>query len=109
MAALAAVVEKHEIGKIIVGLPKNMDDSHGEMAEEATKFADVLREHLQISVDLWDERLTSWQAEKILLNAGLTRARRKKYQDAIAACIILQSYVDSNPTSLGEEENGADS
>lgn len=96
IAALAEVIREHDIEKLVIGLPKNMDNSLGEMAHEAEQFATMLREHFALAVELWDERLTSWQAEQLLRTAGLSRWRRKRHRDSVAACLILQSYVDSS-------------
>lgn len=94
MAALAKFME--DVDKIVVGLPKNMDDSCGEMAQEASHFAEQLAAHFRLPVDMWDERLTTWQAEQSLLAAGFNRAKRDKARDQIAAALMLQSYVDAH-------------
>jgi putative Holliday junction resolvase len=93
MAALQEFLE--DVETIVVGLPKNMDDSCGEMAQEASQFAKKLSDHLHLPVVLWDERLTTWQAEQSLLAAGFSRARRQKSRDQVAAAVMLQSYVDA--------------
>ena len=85
-----------DVERIVVGFPKNMDDSCGEMAREAESFGKLMEEYFQLPVVMWDERLTSWQAERALLDAGLSRGQRNKRRDQIAAAIILQSYVDAN-------------
>ena len=91
---LFSFIQEEEIEKIIVGLPKNMNDSLGEMAKEAEEFAQKLSEKTRLPFELWDERLTSQQAERSLLQGGLTREKRKKSRDQIAATFMLQSYVD---------------
>lgn len=91
---IAEVIEDEEIDEIVVGLPKNMNDSLGFMAQEAEKFADSLRCRFPLPVTLWDERLTSWEAERIMLDAGVNRKRREGMRDAVAAALILQSYVE---------------
>lgn len=108
MIALSEIIEEQEIARIVVGLPKNMNDSLGEMAEEVKKFAESLQHCFsQIPVVLWDERLTTWQAERLLLDAGISPERRKNVRDAIAAAVMLQCYVDSHPdvwdSNLNEE------
>ena len=89
-------IQEHDIQKIVVGLPKNMNDSCGEMAQEATKFADILKERFSLPMAMWDERLSTWEAKKRLEETGLSRNKRAKLIDAAAATLILQSYVDKN-------------
>ncbi|MBI2192609.1 MAG: Holliday junction resolvase RuvX [Planctomycetes bacterium] len=90
-----ALVAEKEIGHIIVGLPLNMDGSFGPKAAEASRFADRLRPAVSAAVELWDERLTSWQAEQDLSEAGLSvrKEREKGRVDRMAAQILLQSYL----------------
>ncbi len=90
------VIEEHEIEKIVVGFPKNMDNSLGEMAKEAQSFSDILKNRFSIPTVLWDERLTSAQAERIMIDAGFSRNKRKKNSDSIAAVLMLQNYSDRN-------------
>jgi len=80
--------------RIVVGLPKNMDGSLGPMAMEALRFAEALKDRLMLPVDSWDERLSSVAAEKTLLMADVSRRKRKKLIDKLAAVIILQGYLD---------------
>ncbi len=95
LKALKAIIEEHEIIKIVIGLPKNMNNTLGEMAQEATQFAEFLEKETQLPIVLWDERLTTVQAERSLIQAGLTRQKRQKSRDSIAAVFMLQSYVDA--------------
>jgi putative Holliday junction resolvase len=81
--------------KIVLGLPKNMDGSLGIQAEKTIKFKELLEKHFAIEVVLWDERLTSKMANAIMISADMSRKKRKKKVDYIAATIILQSYLDS--------------
>jgi putative Holliday junction resolvase len=87
------LVEK-EIDLIVVGLPRNMDGSHGPAAQKVETFAGVLKTAITIPIKLWDERLTSSQANKILIQGGVRRDRRKEKVDKMAAAILLQSYLD---------------
>ncbi|MFH1732179.1 MAG: Holliday junction resolvase RuvX, partial [Planctomycetota bacterium] len=80
---------------IVVGLPKNMDGTEGEMSARAQAFADKLREATAADVVTWDERLTSRQADRAMLSGDLSRKKRKKRIDSLAAQIMLQSYLDS--------------
>ena len=81
--------------KIVLGLPKNMDGSIGKQAQDTLKFKKLLEKELSIEVVLWDERLTSKIANSMMINADLSRKKRKQKVDYIAATIILQSYLDS--------------
>lgn len=91
---LSSLVSQFDIGKIVVGLPLNMDGSQGKQAERVLTWAGTLQQTLQISVVTWDERLSTVSASKILLEADLSRKKRKKVIDQVAAVIILQGYLD---------------
>ena len=93
--AIAEVVAEREVARIVVGLPRNMDASLGPQAKEAQAFAAALEERFNLPVVLWDERLSTIRAEREMLNADLTRARRKKRRDIMAAQFILQNYLDA--------------
>lgn len=80
---------------IVVGLPKNMDGTESEMSALAQAFAGKLREATAADVVMWDERLTSRQADRAMLSGDLSRKKRKKRIDSLAAQIMLQSYLDS--------------
>lgn len=86
---------KHEVEKVVVGLPLNMDGTAGPRAEKARVFADRLAGALGLPVELWDERLTTAQAERLLINADVKRAGRRQVIDKIAAVLILQNYLDA--------------
>lgn len=86
---------RHEAAGIVVGLPLNMDGSEGPAARSARGFADSLRAALNLPVFLWDERLTTAEADRFLKSAGLSRRKRSLRVDGIAAQRILQSYLDS--------------
>jgi putative Holliday junction resolvase len=85
--------EKRSVSLFIVGLPKNMDGSVGERARKSEAFAERLRELSGIEVKLWDERLTTVDAHRILTRVG--RRRQKKTVDAVAATLILEGYLNS--------------
>jgi putative Holliday junction resolvase len=93
--AISEMVEEYSVKEIVVGRPINMDGSVGPMAEKAEKFAGQLEEALGIEVKLWDERLSTVEAEKLLIKGGVKRRGRKKVVDKIAASLILQGYIDS--------------
>ena len=86
---------EHQIDGFVVGLPLNMDDSVGPQAVLSREFAAQLREQAGRPVELWDERLTSFEADELMESAGLTRAARKRHRDAVAAQVILQSFLDA--------------
>lgn len=93
---LKKIIKKYEgVDEIIVGLPKTMKGEIGGQARKALEFVAALRNNFKISVGTWDERLTTAEAEKTLISAGLSREKRKKVIDKSAATYILQSYLDS--------------
>ena len=100
---LTALCSEHEVTGVVIGLPLNMDGSRGPMAEAAETFAESLRRRLGISVDAWDERLTTRTAEQALIEAGTSRAKRKQLVDKVAAQVLLQAYLDAHPP-VGEAE-----
>lgn len=87
-------VNKNGIDKIVLGLPKNMNNSLGFRAEDTMKFKEKLEEKLNMEVILEDERLTTRLAESVLIDADLSRKKRKKVVDGVSAVVILQSYLD---------------
>lgn len=92
---LPIIEEKGPIVKIVVGLPLHLSGNTSPMSKLATDFAEKLEETSQIPVMLWDERLTSAQAERSMQDKGFSRKKRAKHSDSLAACIILQSYLDT--------------
>ncbi|NQT95925.1 MAG: Holliday junction resolvase RuvX [Candidatus Omnitrophica bacterium] len=90
-----AAAEEYKAKEIVVGLPINMDGSKGPSAEKAINFCEKLKQELSIPVLTYDERLTTKQGESILLSADMSRAKRKKKIDKLAAQIMLQGYLDS--------------
>lgn len=78
----------------MLGLPKNMNDSIGERAKLTMEFKDKLERRTGMPVALWDERLTTVAANKAMMEAGIRREHRKEHVDKIAACLILQGYLD---------------
>ncbi|MFA1820501.1 Holliday junction resolvase RuvX [Virgibacillus oceani] len=91
---LTRIITEHEIGKAIIGLPKNMNGTIGERGVFSQKYAKYIEEKYDIPVVLWDERLTTVAAERVLLEADLSRNKRKKVIDKMAAVMILQGYLD---------------
>jgi len=95
--ALRRVCEEQRIDRIIIGVPRNMDGTVGPRAQLSLDLAERLREELGIDVVTWDERLTSQMAERAMLQGDLSRKKRKKRVDQMAAQLILQNYLDANP------------
>ncbi len=91
---IGALAREYEAGEIVLGLPRNMDDTLGKKAEQALAFRDVLVEKTGLPVITWDERLSTRQAERHLRETGWSRRRRMKRVDMVAAQIILQGYLD---------------
>lgn len=88
------IVEKEHVGKLVLGLPKNMDNSLGWRSTETIEFKEKLEKMLDKEVILEDERLTTKIAENMLIDFDLSRKKRKKVIDGVSAVIILQSYLD---------------
>ena len=89
------LLREYSIAEIIVGIPFNMDGTAGKSAERVFSFINFLRKRLKIPVKTWDERLTTVSSEKILLEADLSRKKRKKVIDKVAASFLLQNYLDN--------------
>ncbi|MGN7357926.1 Holliday junction resolvase RuvX [Paenibacillus sp. SAF-054] len=95
MERIADLVREYEVEELVVGLPKNMNGSIGPRGEICIDFADKLKEMLELPVHLWDERLTTVSAERTLIEADVSRKKRKQVVDKMAASLILQNYLDS--------------
>lgn len=95
-ARLSEVIAEEEVSTIVLGYPKNMNGTIGERAKISEEFKELLLEHYpDIQVILWDERLSTVAAEKVLISADMQRKKRKKIIDMMAAVVILQNYLDS--------------
>lgn len=92
--ALKAILAEYAIEKVVIGLPKNMNGTIGERGEASIAFAKHIEETFELPTVLWDERLSTMQAERTLLEADLSRKKRKQVIDKIAAVFILQSFLD---------------
>ena len=95
LARIEELIEEYQIEKIILGYPVNMDDSIGERARRTEEFRDMLIRRISLPVVLWDERLTTMEANDILIESGVPKGERKRVIDKIAAVLILRSYLDS--------------
>ena len=95
LARIEELVKEYEVEEIVLGLPKNMNNSIGERAEKTLEFKAMLERRIGLNVVMWDERLTTVAADKTMMEAGVRRENRKKYVDQIAATFILQGFLDS--------------
>ncbi|OGW61629.1 MAG: Holliday junction DNA helicase RuvA [Nitrospirae bacterium RBG_16_64_22] len=92
--AVAGYVEEYEARGVVIGLPRNMNGTLGPAAEKVLAFVERLRSRLDVSVETWDERLTTAEAERVLIEADLSRKRRREVIDRMAAVLILQGWLD---------------
>lgn len=97
LARIEELIAEYGVSKIVLGLPKNMDNSLGERAEETIEFQAMLEKRTGLDVVLWDERLTTVQSEYVLKQGGVRREHRKERIDWMAAALILQNYMDAHP------------
>lgn len=94
LARIEELIVGYEVGEIVLGFPKNMNDTVGERAELSLAFKEKLERRTGLPVTMWDERLTTVAADKTMMEAGVRREHRKEYVDKIAAVLILQGYLD---------------
>jgi putative Holliday junction resolvase len=94
LARLKELLLEKEVDLILIGLPRNMDGSYGPAAQKVGAFVAMLRTAIAVPIKTWDERLTSAQANRILIQAHVRRDKRKEKVDKMAAAILLQSYLD---------------
>lgn len=96
LKAIESIVDEKKISKIVIGFPKNMNNTIGERGKKTIEFSEIVKETFpDLEIELWDERLTTAAAEKTLLEANISRRNRKKVIDKIAAVFILQNYLDA--------------
>lgn len=91
---LIKICTEYQVEKIVIGLPKNMDNSIGFAGEKILEFSKLIKSEVCENIEMWDERLTTVAAHRAMLEADLSRAKRKKIVDKIAAIYILQGYLD---------------
>lgn len=94
LARIEELIVEYEVEEIVLGFPKNMNDTIGERAEISLEFQEKLERRTGLPVVMWDERLTTVAADKTMIEAGVRREKRKEYVDKIAAVLILQGYLD---------------
>ncbi len=104
ICAICDIAEENRVTEIVVGMPVKLDGSVGKKAKEVASLLEDLKKRINLPVKAWDERLTSAQAEKVMLKADLSRKKRKRNIDRLAAQLILQSYLDSRIKSCHCEE-----
>ena len=100
LAKINELVSSNGVVEIIVGLPISMNGTHSAKTKEAIEFIEVLTKAVTVPVKAWDERLTSVQAERAMLEADISRAKRRKASDRLASQFILQSYLDSRKRTV---------
>lgn len=102
LARIQQLAEEYEVEKVVVGLPKHMNNDIGERAEKSLEFAEMVKKRTGLEVVMWDERLTTASAERTLIESNVRREDRKKYIDKIAAVFILQGYLDALSIQNGQ-------
>lgn len=95
LARIEELIEEYKVEKIVLGFPKHMNNDVGERAEKTLEFKEMLERRTGLLVELWDERLSTVSAERVLIETNVRRENRKQYIDKIAAVFILQGYLDS--------------
>lgn len=91
---LQKICDEYKVDTLVIGLPKNMNGTIGFAGEKITEFAEMIKEEISIDIQFWDERLTTVAAHRAMIEGDLSRAKRKKIVDKIAAQYILQGYLD---------------
>ncbi len=103
-ARIEELIVSNKVSEIVLGYPKNMNDTLGERVEKTLAFKEMLERRTGLPVHLWDERLTTVAADKAMIEAGLRREERKEHVDKIAAIFILQGYLDLQANKKKQEE-----
>lgn len=94
-ARIEELIREYDVDRIVLGLPKHMNNDIGERAEKSIEFGEMLKKRTGLEVIMWDERMTTVSAERVLMESDVRREKRKKYVDKIAAVFILQGYLDA--------------
>lgn len=95
LARIEELIQEYQATQIVLGLPKNMNNTEGERVERTKEFKSMLERRTKLPVVFWDERLTTVSAERVLQESGVRRENRKAHIDQIAAVFLLQGYLDS--------------
>lgn len=102
---LGEIIDEYEVARVVIGLPKNMDGTIGERAEASIAYGDLVTERFNLPIEYEDERLTTAQANRMMIEEGdLSRRKRKKVIDKIAAMMILQNYLDRKDMMKGDTQ-----
>lgn len=104
LARIEELIGEYEVGEIVLGLPKNMNDTLGVRAELSLEFKEKLERRTGLPVTMWDERLTTVAADRTMMEVGIRREHRKDYVDQIAASLILQGYLDYRANQAKQTE-----
>ena len=106
LARIEALAEEYEVSRIVLGLPKNMNNTAGERVVATEAFRDKLAARTGLEIVMWDERLTTAEAERTLMETGVRRENRKQFLDQMAAVLILQGYLDR--MNMNKDENNGE-
>ena len=104
LARIEKLIEEYKVERIVLGYPKNMNNTVGDRAQKSEELKAALERRTGLPVELWDERLTTVAAERVLMESGVRREHRKESVDQIAAAMILQGYLDH--LSMTKKEDG---
>ncbi len=99
LARIEELITEYEVDRIVLGYPKNMNNTEGERCEKTQEFRQMLERRTGLPVILWDERLTTVLADQAMMEGGIRRENRKEYVDKLAAVFILQNYLDASRQS----------
>ena len=102
LARIEEIAKEYGVEKIVLGFPKHMNNDIGERAEKSLEFKEMLERRTGLPVVMWDERLTTVEADRTMMETGIRRENRKEYVDMIAAVFILQGYLDSRERTSNE-------
>ena len=105
LSQIVRVADAHQVERIVVGCPRNMDGTSGSAALRAEAFASALRRMVRTPVEMWDERLTTVSAERMLVASNVPRSRRRGMRDQVAAAFILQAYLDARRRRAAETDH----
>lgn len=105
LARIEEIAKEYGVEKIVLGFPKHMNNDIGERAEKSLEFKEMLERRTGLPVVMWDERLTTVEADRTMMETGIRRENRKEYVDMIAAVFILQGYLDYLSRQKESQEN----
>lgn len=106
MARIEELISEYQVERIVLGYPKNMNNTVGERAVKSLEFKEKLEKRTDLPVVMWDERLTTAEAERTLMETGVRRENRKQFLDQMAAVLILQGYLDR--MNMNKDENNGE-